>query len=442
MTSIIQHAIVKSIVSGDTLIVKPISILNEEKEQKISFNYILAPKLAYQSNSVDQPYAFECREYLRKKLLGQEICYTVDYKLPSNNRSICTVYFGQNIETGENIIESLLSEGLVKFRKQLDTSINDPEYKRLVLIDRQAQKTKRGRYSCDLSSNHIRNIKWTLDDPQTFFDTYKTQSPLHAIVENIYDGNRVRCLLIPSYYLITLQITGIKCKENFVEETKEYIEKSLLQQEVKVILNGISNENLIGSLLHSNGNIALYLLGNGFVKCVDKWLDLLQEDWRDKYRIAEKFAKDNQLRIWKNNVSPTVHNNYTSNNSSFQAKVLEIISGDALIIRDLRDNETKKIYLSSICGPHSTNTQQIKRALYDIPYLFRARELLRQNLIGKIVDIIVDYIRSIGDDSSEKIYCTIFVDNVNISQLLVSQGLAKVRKNQNDYEQRSSCYGN
>ncbi len=45
-------------------------------------------------------------------------------------------------------------------------------------------------------------------------------------------------------------------------------------------------------------------------------------------------------------------------NVLFQAKVLEVINGDALTIRDLRDNKVKKIYLSSVRAPRATDLQQ------------------------------------------------------------------------------------
>lgn len=321
MTSVVRYAIVKSIISGDTLVIKPLSLIGNEKEQKISLNYIIAPRLARppidtdtsSRSPIDEPYAFECREFLRKKLVGQEICYIINFQLPQNNRSICTVYLGKDIETGENIIESLLSEGLVKLNQQIDTSLNDSEYQRLILIDKQAKTNKHGRYSNDPSNLHIRNMKWIVDNPEEFFNTHKSSLPLDAIVEFIPNGNTVRCLLLPSYYLVTIQLTGIKCPmlkregnsviEPFAEEAKQYVETRLLQREVKVLLNGVNKQNFMGSLLHPNGNIALYLLKDGLAKLVDGNLSLLKGDWREKYRAAEKFAKDKRLRIWQNYVT-------------------------------------------------------------------------------------------------------------------------------------------
>ncbi|CAF3045934.1 unnamed protein product [Rotaria sp. Silwood2] len=488
----VYHAIVKSIFSGDTLVIKPLTRSSaNENEQRISFNYITAPKLARPptdtgagGSTVDEPYAFETREFLRKKLVGREICYTIDFQIPQSNRLMCTVYLGKDKETGENIIESLLSEGLVELRQQTGARANDPKYQRLQIIDEQAKVNKRGRYSDQIADVHVRNMKWTLENPKQFVDEHKSQPPLDAIVEFVRDGNTVRCLLLPSYYLVTIQLTGIKCpmlkregsstnetNELFAEEAKQYVDTRLLQRQVKVILDGVNNQNLVGTLLHPNGNIGLHLLKEGLAKCVDWSLTLLQQGWREKYRATEKYAKDNRLRIWKNYVPQPGHVDNDNNASSdagsaasngkpndpslkgYQAKVLEVINGDALTIRDLRDNKIKKIYLSSVRAPRAAdiqqkndennpnaNRQQIKRPLYEIPYLFEARELLRKRLVGKVVRVVTDYIQPASSEYPEKICCTVYAGNVNLGEALISKGLAKTVRHRQDDEQRSSHY--
>jgi staphylococcal nuclease domain-containing protein 1 len=339
-TATLHHAIVKSILSGDSLVIKPLTRQSSaaENEKRIALNYITAPKLARPptdsgagGSSVDEPYAFETREFLRKKLVGREICYTIDFIIPQSNRLMCTVYLGKDKETGENIIESLLSEGLVELRQQTGARANDTKYQRLVIIDEQAKLNKRGRYSDQLSEVHVRNLKWTLDNPKQFADEHKSSPPLDAIVEFVRDGNTVRCLLLPSYYLVNIQLTGIKCPivkreggatnestEPFAEEAKQFVETRLLQRQIKVILEGANNQNLVGTLLHPNGNIALHLLKEGLAKCVDWSLTLLQQGWREKYRATEKHAKDNRLKIWQNYVAQagyTDNDNNASNDS-------------------------------------------------------------------------------------------------------------------------------
>jgi len=41
---------------------------------------------------------------------------------------MCTVYIGKDKDTGENIIESLVSEGLVELRQQTGARANEAKY--------------------------------------------------------------------------------------------------------------------------------------------------------------------------------------------------------------------------------------------------------------------------------------------------------------------------
>ncbi|CAF1092925.1 unnamed protein product [Adineta ricciae] len=465
----VQHAVVKSVLSGDTLVIRPISQSSlYDKEQRISLSYIKAPKLARPSGdptnktglTVDEPYAFEAREYLRKKLIGQNICYTIDTQVFEQNRKRCTVYLGKDVETGENIIESLVSEGLVNLQKRNDISVNNISYKRLVTLVEQAKMNKRGQYSDDLITNHIRNVNWTLDDPKRFLKQHESSPPLDAIVEFIRDGNTVRCLLLPSYHLVTIQIAGIRCpmikndghSEPFAEQAREYVESRLLQRQVKLIVSGVNKQSLVGTVLHTNGNIALHLLKEGLARCADWSLTFLRSDWRQQYRLAETLAKDNRSKIWqdtKTDLSSTdaaEPNGFSSD--EYQAKVLEIVNGDALIVRDLRDNQVRKIYLASVRAPRAadfhlpsnTTTSRLKKPLYEIPYLFQARELLRKRLIGEIVRVITDYIQPANNEYSERFRCTVYIDNVNIAESLILRGLAKAIRHQQDDKKRSSHY--
>lgn len=52
------------------------------------------------------------------------------------------------------------------------------------------------------------------------------------------------------------------------------------------------------------------------------------------------------------------------------------------------------------------------RALYDIPFMYEAREYLRKKLIGKKVHVVVDYIQAAVQTFPEKICCTVKADGM------------------------------
>lgn len=62
----------------------------------------------------DEPWAWEAREFLRKKLVGQKVSFTAE-KIPNANMEKGIIYLGENA-LGENINELMVSEGLVTIR--------------------------------------------------------------------------------------------------------------------------------------------------------------------------------------------------------------------------------------------------------------------------------------------------------------------------------------
>ncbi|NXK98166.1 SND1 protein, partial [Formicarius rufipectus] len=86
------------------------------------------------------------------------------------------------------------------------------------------------------------------------------------------------------------------------------------------------------------------------------------------------------------------------------------------------------------------------RPLYDIPYMFEAREFLRKKLIGKKVNVSVDYIRPASSATetvpafSERTCATVSIGGINIAEALVSKGLATVLRYRQDDDQRSAHY--
>ena len=82
------------------------------------------------------------------------------------------------------------------------------------------------------------------------------------------------------------------------QEAKFFVEKHLLQRDVEVILESTSNNNFVGTVLVPKRNIAEGLLKEGYAHCVD-WSMAFLTFGADKLRAAERYAKENRIRRWK-----------------------------------------------------------------------------------------------------------------------------------------------
>lgn len=365
------------------------------------------------------------------------------------------IYLGKDTN-GENIAESLVAEGLATRREGMRA--NNPEQNRLAECEEQAKAAKKGMWSEGSGSQTIRDLKYTIENPRHFVDSHH-QKPVNAIIEHVRDGSVVRALLLPDYYLVTVMLSGIKCPtfrreadgsetpEPFAAEAKFFTESRLLQRDVQIILESCHNQNILGTILHPNGNITELLLKDGFARCVD-WSIAVYTRGAEKLRAAERFAKDRRLRIWRDYVAPTA--NLDQKDKQFVAKVMQVLNADAIVVK-LNSGDYKTIHLSSIRPPRleGENTQDKNkklRPLYDIPYMFEAREFLRKKLIGKKVNVTVDYIRPASPATetvpafSERTCATVTIGGINIAEALVSKGLATVIRYRQDDDQRSSHY--
>uniref|UniRef100_A0A8C2AK68 Staphylococcal nuclease domain-containing protein n=1 Tax=Cyprinus carpio TaxID=7962 RepID=A0A8C2AK68_CYPCA len=454
------------VLSGCAVIVRGQPRGGPPPERQINLSNIRAGALARRAiqgqpdtkDTPDEPWAFQAREFLRKKVIGKEVCFTVENKTPQG-REYGIVFLGKDT-SGENIAESLVAEGLATVRRE-GIRGNNPDQVRLCDLEDQAKAAKKGQWSEGGGSHTIRDLKYTIENPRNFVDSLH-QKPVNAIIEHVRDGSMLRALLLPDYYLVTVMLSGIKCPtfkreadgsetpEPFAAEAKFFTESRLLQRDVQIILESCPNQIILGTILHPNGNITELLLKEGFARCVD-WSMAVYTQGAEKLRAAERSAKERKVRIWKDYVAPTA--NLDQKDRQFVAKVMQVVNADAIVVK-LNSGEHKTIHLSSIRPPRLEGEEKNKdkdkrfRPLYDIPYMFEAREFLRKKLIGKKVNVTVDYIRAATSAMEtggvpafpERTCATVTIGGINIAEALVSKGLATVIRYRQDDDQRSSHY--
>jgi len=291
--------------------------------------------------------------------------------------------------------------------------------------------------------------------------------PIQAVVEHVRDGTTLRLFLLPEMIHITLQMSGLrspqtklgpegkpdpKLCEPYAVEAHYFTESRLLQRDVEIILESHSynalnkNTTLVGSVIHPAGNIAEALLKEGMAKCVD-WSIAKVTGGPEKYRAAEKLAKERRIRIWRE-YKPS-ENVLSDKEREYTGKVVEVVNGDALMVK--AGGKVKKLHLASIRPPRQEGSEPTAkrgadfRPLYDIPFMFEAREFLRKKLIGHQVQVTVDYVQPARVEPGqgafpEKYCCTVVIGGVNVAEALVSKGFATVVRYAADNDMRSSKY--
>ncbi|CAL8069466.1 unnamed protein product [Calicophoron daubneyi] len=471
--------VVKQVQSGDSIVIRDRPIDGPPPERTIVLSNISCGRVARKptpnnpAGTAEDPFAWQAREFVRAKLIGKEVCYTVENELPSG-RTYGNVYLGRSTK-GENIALLLVQEGLGEVRK-LSPALAEKNalYQELLAAEATAKSLGKGKWSAD-QSRATREIVWSIDDPRGFVDKNRG-TRLRGIVEYVRDGSSFQITLLPSeehgvYYNVVLSISGIKAPavryedgkpvgESFGSDAQFFVESRLLQREVAVLLESVINQNFIGSVLHPNGNIAEVLLREGLARCIDWNLNLVSiPNAAEAYRAAERCAKERRLRLWKDyqptsaavEVPQTHDANKIAQGMSFSGQVIEVGNGDNVSVK-CTDGVVRKFFLASVRPPRlqvspregedgqGPPQRNRIRPLYDVPHVFEAREELRA-FVGKPVTVHVDYIQpKTATTVDERACATIKCGTINVAESLVSKGLAQVIRYRNANDSRTASY--
>ena len=219
--------------------------------------------------------------------------------------------------------------------------------------------------------------------------------------------------------------------EPYGNESQRFVEERLLQRNVKVNILGLSPQNqLIASVKHPRGSIAIFLLEAGLARCTDFHSTLLGTDMQP-LREAEKVAQTSKRGLFKDHVAKAA-----SQGGNMEATVTKVFSADTIYVRN-RAGVEKRINLSSIRGPRPSDQAEA-------PFRDEAKEFLRKKLIGKHVRMSIDGSRPATEEYDQKEVATITLaekaGDKNIGLLLVQEGWCSVIRHRRDDTDRAPNY--
>ncbi|KAJ6875945.1 ribonuclease TUDOR 1 [Populus alba x Populus x berolinensis] len=518
---------VKAVPSGDSLVIMAMtsSKPGPPPEKTITLSSLIAPRLA-RRGGVDEPFAWNSREYLRKLCIGKEVTFKVDYAVPSIGREFGSVFLGE-----KNVAVLVVSEGWAKVREQgQQKGEASPFLAELLGLEEQAKQQGLGRWSKapGASEASIRNLPPSAIGDSSNFDAMgllaaNKGTPMECIVEQVRDGSTIRVYLLPDFQFVQVFVAGIQAPsmgkraaietvgetvttsngtngdasetrapltsaqrlaasaappevapDPFGMEAKHFTELRTLNRDVRIVLEGVDKfSNLIGSVYYPDGesakDLALELVENGLAKFVEWSANMMEEDAKRQLKTAELQAKKSRLRFWTNYVPPAT-NSKAIHDQNFTGKVVEVVSGDCVIVAD--DSvpygsplAERRVNLSSIRCPKMGNPRRDEKPA---PYAREAKEFLRTRLIGRQVNVRMEYSRKMTDgptaapvagDARVMDFGSIFLlsptkgdeastapstaagqqPGINVAELVVSRGFGTVIRHR-DFEERSNFY--
>ncbi|RFU32392.1 hypothetical protein B7463_g3909, partial [Scytalidium lignicola] len=433
---VLNQAKVKSVLSGDTLLLT--SIEHPDRERLLSLAYCSSPHLKKEG---DEPYAFDSRDALRKLVVGKTIQFQVLYTIPNTKREYGIAF----LSDGRRLPEEMVQEGWLKLREDAgrkeDSEEVTQQLDKLRLLEATARSEDKGLWAP--SGGRIK-VQHDMGDAQAFLESWKGKT-VDGLVERVLSGDRmlVRLLLSPAEHVqVMTLVAGIRAPtterinpsnqqvqpaEEYGNEARQFVEDRLLQRNVKVYILGLSPQNqLIASVKHPRGSIALFILEAGLARCNDFHSTLLGADMAP-LRQAEKTAQSTKKGLFKDHISKA-----KGAGGNLEGQVTRVFSADVIFVQNKTGAE-KRISLSSIRGPRPSEPTEA-------PFRDEAKEFLRKKLIGKKVRLSIDGSRPATEEYEARDVATVTLGDKNIGLLMVEEGWCSVIRHRRDDTDRAPNY--
>jgi len=437
---------VKAVPSGDTLVLmSKRSVRGPPPEIRLTLSGIQAPKLGRTDKNDNEAFAWHSREFLRSRMIGKDVKFIVQRSVQNSNRKFGTVI----LQTGQDLRHVILANGWAT----IDGRNDEKDIEALEYNQEQAKGQKKGIWQDKntLGAEDVKRNVASPSDPSALFERLRDKK-VDSIIEYVRDGSsfRVQAILDEKNVSLTFNLAGIACPrlgrrarsseesdvppEAFSVEAKHFVEVRLLHRRIPIRIKMLSKSGgvFIGEIIHPKGDIGVEILKRGLGRVVD-W-SVAHVANRSAYVEAEKQAKQDKLRMWKDHVAPK------GPLDTFEGRVVEIVSGDTVVVANSSTGVEERVSLSSV------RTRRMgARGRDPEPFAFDAREHLRHMLIGKPCKVVVEYERkpqaktpgvvAVGKAAAPRRYATVTTlgRRKNAAVSLVMQGLAEpVRHRQDD----------
>jgi staphylococcal nuclease domain-containing protein 1 len=332
--------------SGDSIAVVPTDAKTDD-QIRLNFASIQCPRMGNRRRKEsDKPYAWEAREFLRKKLIGKTVRVSHEYDrdppMESTNqkaRPFVTVYASKL-----NVSEALIRMGYATVVRHRPEEPRAAAYDKYIQLENQAVSAKRGIHHpnppkqrvLDLTVRKPRKKDDAKDDDKDkdvkdkdsrakYQDALPSKARQHlpflqsekrlmAVIEYCFGGTRFKLYIPKNQNLIIFYLAGVRTQRSTqkdpdsgrspmteFEKTALQIASKYLQHDVRIEVEACDrNDNFLGSMFLGQTNLAVELLKKGLVEIIG--FSASKSPYAEQLYEAEREAKEAKLNIWENYV--------------------------------------------------------------------------------------------------------------------------------------------
>jgi len=297
------------------------------EEIALSLAGIKAPKPpSKRENTKEEPYYWEAKEFMRKLLIGKKVEIHEEYtrkqkqdeksKEPERVTTFVTVITPDNNCANLEIVVAGLAEVI---NPRVDEQLTQ-YYQQIVDSNEIAKKGKKGKYAVGIPPTHSHQSLIGNVNTKTisyYQDWFRKIPNVEGVVEYCVTPSKIRVRVDQANCLINFICQGLQPiqsdanvpeLQNIFAQGQKFARRTLLQRNVKLVINSSDKKGAFFGTLFVNGNdYAISLLEEGLVglkKSGSRGYLPAQSQKKDKYEEAEEVAKKSKKGIWnpKNSV--------------------------------------------------------------------------------------------------------------------------------------------
>eukprot|EP00602_Paraphysomonas_sp_CaronLab_P001201 CAMPEP_0185019232 /NCGR_PEP_ID=MMETSP1103-20130426/1860_1 /TAXON_ID=36769 /ORGANISM="Paraphysomonas bandaiensis, Strain Caron Lab Isolate" /LENGTH=865 /DNA_ID=CAMNT_0027549435 /DNA_START=359 /DNA_END=2956 /DNA_ORIENTATION=- len=323
---------VLEVLTGDTIIVAEPTGDGNYSETRITFSSIRVPRLrsgpSSKNPSVPEPFAVECKEFVRSKLIGKQVLVSVEYVRgeDSNKRLFASVLYGKlskqrsaSATTNLNIAEQLVIEGLATTVKHRGDEPRASTYDMMLVDEAIACRKKKGLHgnaaSSDTSSR-VNDVSTDGKKAKAIFGMLQKDKTYKALVEHVFTGSRFKVTIPTENVTLQLALSQVRClplsKPNSSEENdndtteqtiwaemaKKHSRFNVLQRTVDIEISDIDRNGIfLGKLYMAEGPYDLLLVKEGLAY-VDRFSASRGGSDVETLLEAQEVCKQGKTGLW------------------------------------------------------------------------------------------------------------------------------------------------
>ncbi len=428
-----------NVLSGDTLVVVPSKYTGPHapKERVISIANLSAPRIRRADDA--EPFAYECRDALRKLCIGKTVKFDVLYKAGASNREYCRVWLSSELDAAV----ALLKEGYATLRTNIRDADKDAHYVNYVAAETKAKEDKVGMWA----GNPITLLPDAPIDVSSLIGQTVKVVVTHSMNGAYWRG----AVTFPEGVWSTpISLAGVSCPPTPKEDepadpiataAKAYVDIHCLCHDVDLEVTSIDKHgHLVGIAKIGGLTINRELLAHGLGTLVE-WSARSLPCLAD-FRAAQTAAQAAKKNVWKDHVPGPSSLQGSGLPKYVEGRIVKVLSPSSLVVDGPGLPPNFKVVISSIKTPPGWRAgRTTKDTIRPESWAWECREVLRSH-VGKAAWIEIDYTRTVERDGVEDkiVYASIRVGKHNLAEQLVKRGLATPMYYRDSSDERAAEY--